>query len=144
MRKILLLIVIVFALLLGVAVLVAFAGHWAASLNDMRVTVDGETLDGAAIAAIVGGAAFFGILIACLVGFAVVVSVAFVVPLVLIAVAGALVVAIVVGMAPIAIPVLLVVGAYVLLSRRSKRNGGASRATPLTPSNAAEQPIPHA
>ena len=143
MRTLLLLILIAVLLLLGIAVTVGLAAHWAGSLNDMRVTLDGETLEGPAIAALVGAVAFFGILVACVVGFAVVASVALVVPVVLIAVAGALLVALFVGMAPIAIPVLLVVGAYVLLSRRSKRNAGAV-APSLPPSNSTEQAIPHA
>lgn len=140
MRKLLLLVFIAVVFLCGIAVVAGFAAHSAASLNDMKVTIDGETLDGPTIAALVGGAAFFGVLIACLVAFAVVASVALVVPLVLIAVAGALFTALFVGLAPVAIPVLLVVGAYVLLSRRSQRTGRS-----LAPrSTAPEQPIPHA
>jgi len=144
MRKLLLLIVIALFLLLGIAVAAGAIGHWAASLNDMRVTVDGETLDGPAIAAIVGVAAFFGIVVACLIAFAVVASVAIVIPLVLIAVAGALAVALFAGLLPLAIPVLLMVGAYVLLSRRSKRKAGANPAPSLPRSTSPEQPIPHA
>jgi hypothetical protein len=144
MRKVLLLILIAFSILVSIAVAAGVAAHWVGSFDDMRVTIDGDTLEGPAVAALVGGVAFFGVLIACVVAFAVVASVAIVIPVVLIVVAGALMLAAVVGLAPIAIPVLLVVGAYALLSRRAKRNVGAHVAPTSSSPNAAEHPLPHA
>jgi hypothetical protein len=121
MRKLLLLLSIILLMLVCFAVAVGFAIHWAGTLNGMTMSVDGETIEGPAIAALVIGAIVFGVAIACLVAFAVVASVAIVVPIVLIGGVIAMLVAIFVGLAPLTIPVLLGVGAYVLLSRRSKR-----------------------
>ncbi len=57
---------------------------------------------------------------------AVLASVAVVVPILLCLVAFGILLALVVGLSPLVIPVLLLVGAYVLLSRRSRRRAAST------------------
>ncbi len=133
MRKLILLILFGVLLLVGLVVVAVGLGvHWAGSLNGMTVMLDGERLEAPAVAALIGVAAAFGVVIATLVLFAVLASVAIVIPFVLAVVFVSLVVALFAGLAPIAIPVLLVVGAYVLLFRRATRKNEPAALPPTT------------
>ena len=137
MRKALLLILLAVMLMvtISIAVAIGIGIHSAGALNGATLTIDGETVDSAAIGALVGVAAAFGVAIACLVAIAVVASIAIVIPIVLVLIAGSVLLAIFVGIAPLAFPVLLVVGAYVLLSRRAKRRATNEPASlPASPS----------
>ena len=106
-------------ILIGAAV--AFGVHLAAAGNGMTVTVNGETLEGPVVAALLGGTAASGVAVLVLLAVAVLASVAIIVPVVLLLVALGVLAALFVGLSPILVPVLLLVGAYVLLSRRRRR-----------------------
>ena len=114
---------LVLSITIGVAL--ALGLEWSGALHGATVTVDGETLDGALVAALAGGAAAVGVMAALFAVVAVLASVAIAIPIALLAVAFTVTVALFVGLAPLFIPVLLVVGAYVLLSRRAKRRATA-------------------
>ena len=104
-----------------VGVTVALAVHYAAPVNGMTITIDGEKLEGPAIAALFGGAAAVGVLVATALVVVVLASVAIVVPVVIVLVLAAVLGAVFVGLSPALVPVALVVGACVLLSRRNRR-----------------------
>ena len=130
-----------------VGVLVALAGLaaglllWVASagaidpggaLEGVNVMVDGERLDTSWLALGAGGVAVFGILVASSIVMAVLVGLALVLPLILAGVLMIAAVAIVCGLiaalfgvtmgaAPLVVPVLLVLGLYALLRRRAVR-----------------------
>ena len=114
-------------LLVIVGIAVALGFQWSGAFHGTTVTVDGETWQGPAIAALVGGSVTLGIVVACIVVVAVLASIAVLVPVLLALAALVVLGALCIGLAPIAVPVLLLVGAYVLLSRLTRRRG-----TPVT------------
>ena len=128
MKKVLLFAVALLVLTITIGVALALGLRWSGALHGATVTVDGETLDGALLAALAGGAAALGVIAALFAVVAVLASVAIAIPIALLALAFAVLVALFVGLAPLSVPVLLVVGAYVLLSRRAKRRPAAEPA----------------
>ena len=119
-------VMLVFLAIVGVTV--ALSVHYAAPVSGMTITIDGEKLAGPAVAALFGGAATLGVLAASLLVVVVLASIAIVVPVVLLFVLAAVVGAVFVGLSPILIPVLLLVGLAMLLSRRNRRRAGAATA----------------
>lgn len=136
MRRLLFLVALTAIVLVAIAGAVAFGVHAASAGNGMTVTINGETLDGPVVAMLVGGAAACGVAALALLIVAVLASVAIVVPAVLLLVALGVLGALFVGLSPILVPVLLVVGAYVLLSRRRKRRAVADAAVYQPPTTA--------
>jgi hypothetical protein len=130
MRKFFFGLLLVCALLAAVGIGAAMAVHWVGFAKDANVSIDGVTLDEAGVGAIVGLAAaciaIFGVLIALVV----IASVAVVLPLALIIGVAALAFAMVIGLSPLLVPVLLIVGVVMLVSRRSKRRAQALPAMP--------------
>ena len=118
----------------GLLLWVAAAGAIDAggALDGFNVMVDGERLDTSWLTLGAGGAAVFGILVASSIVMAVLVGLALVLPLIL---AGVLMIAaaaivcgliaalfgVAMGAAPLVVPVLLVLGLYALLRRRAVR-----------------------
>jgi hypothetical protein len=131
MRRFLIGLLVMVALLAAVGVGAAMAVHWWGFTHDASLTIDGVTLDEAGIGAIVGVVAACVAMFVVVVVVAVVASVAVLVPLALIVGVGALVFALFVGLSPVLVPIVLIVGICVLVSRRSKRN--AQRSVPTGP-----------
>ena len=137
MRKVFNVLFVLVLALLVVGLAVAIGIQLASPLDGMTMTIDGETIDGPLLAALFGGAAAFGTIVVGVIVVVVLASVAIVVPALLLLVAFAVLSALAGGLAPIAIPVLLVVGAYVLLSRRAQRRGVAPAAPTVSQSTSA-------
>jgi hypothetical protein len=129
MRNLFWALLICFAILIAVGAGTALGIHWAGLPNGMRISVDGENIEGSMVAAAAGAlaAVIVGLVLVIVIG--ALISVAVAVPIVII-------VALFLGLSPIVVPVLLVVGVCVLLSRRSKR-----QATIAAP-NASSMPAP--
>jgi hypothetical protein len=125
MRHLLRALLICFAILIAVGAGTALGIHWAGLANGMTVSVNGENLEGSMIAAAAGAlaAVIVGLVLVILMG--ALISVAVAVPIVII-------VALFLGLSPIVVPVLLVVGVCVLLSRRSKHQATVAT-TPSIP-----------
>ena len=136
MRKVFNALFVLVLALLVVGLAVAIGVQLASPLHGMTMTIDGETIDGPVVAALFGGAAAFGTIVVGALVIVLLASIAIVVPALLLLVAFAVLSALAVGLAPIAIPVLLVVGAYVLLSRRAKRRSVAPAAPTTSRSSA--------
>ena len=118
-----------------VVIAIAIGVHSAEAMDGARVTINGETFSGEVLAGTVGCAVALGIVFVGLFVIAVLASVAIVLPVVLMLTAAFVLFALVMGLAPILVPVLLLVGAYVLLSRWTKRRDAAgSSRLPSQPS----------
>ena len=123
MRKFLQWMVVCFALLMAVGVGAALGVQWSGVAHGMTVSIDGETIGQSAVAAGIGGAAALVAGIVCVLVLVALASAVIIVPIALVLALIVAVIAAIVGIAPLLVPVLLVVGAYVLLSRRARRRG---------------------
>lgn len=137
MRRFFLVSAAVILVVVAIGVVAGVSVHWADLADGMTLSIDGETFEGPAVAAMLGGIVASGAAIACLTFVAVVASVAIVVPVVLLLLAVVALGAFVVGLSPILVPVLLVVGAYGLLSRARGRARSLPASTGATAPNAA-------
>ena len=112
-----------FILLLGAVV--ALSVHGAGALDGAVVSIDDQRLEGPMIAIAIGAitalALVGALIVVAMVSAAVLACVAIIVPLALGLVALAVLLALVFGLAPIVVPVLLLVGACVLLARWIRR-----------------------
>jgi hypothetical protein len=134
MRKFLLLVLIAVVVLVAAGAGTALGIHWARAASDMTVSIDGERVAGPVIVAGLGAAGALIAGVVCLIVVAALASVAIIVPVAIVFALGIALIAAVVGLSPILVPVLLVVGVCVLLSRRSKRRAGAATASiPASP-----------
>lgn len=137
MRKFLLVTFLGFAAIASIGLVVATTLDWSGALDGLDVTIDGETIDTSAIAALIAVAVSVGLLMLCVIVIGALASIAIVVPLVIVIALVVAVVGLVLGVAPLAIPVLLVVGAYALLARwmrrRGPKNAELPAPTPPTP-----------
>jgi hypothetical protein len=129
MRKLLWVLLICFAILFAAGAGAALGVHLAGLPDGMRISVDGENFDGPLIAASAGALAAVIVGLVAVIVIGVLASVAVAVPVMI-------AVALIVGLSPIVVPVLLVVGACVLLSRRSQRRAMVASA------NAPSMPTP--
>ena len=112
---------VVIAIAVGIGV--GFGVQWAGLTDHATLSIGDDTLRGSVLAAALGGLAAVAVIIVATVVMLALASVAIVVPI-------ALVIALfatVVGLSPVLVPVLLVVGVCVLLSRRHR--SAASHAT---------------
>ena len=134
MRKLVLFFAVAALALLVVGIAIAIGVHSADAINGATVTIDGETFSGAILAGSVGCAVALGVALVGLFVVGVLASVAIFVPIVLVAVAVIVLFALVMGLAPILVPVLLLVGAYVLLSRWTRRRSAADAGRLPSPS----------
>ena len=123
MRKLLIGSLLVCLLLAAVGIGAALAVHWIGFAKDANVTIDGVSLDEAGVGAIVGLTAACIAVVGVMVALVVIASVTVILPLALVTALAALVIAAVIGLSPLLVPVLIVVGICVLVSRRSKRRG---------------------
>jgi hypothetical protein len=134
MRTFLLVVLIAVVALFAAGAGTALGIHWVREAGDMAVSIDGERVPGPVI---IVGLAAAGALIAgvvCLIVVATLASVAVIVPVVIVFAIAISLFAMVVGLSPILVPVLLVVGVCVLLSRRSQRRAGAvTTSVPASP-----------
>jgi hypothetical protein len=130
MRRLMLLVAALFAIAVAVGIGTALGVHWAGLAKGVSVSIDGDLIEGSGVAIVLGIVAAIAVSLACVVGFAVLASLAIVVPLAIVFVVGGVLLAVVVGLSPILVPVLLVVGACVLLSRRSRRRLPAATPDP--------------
>ncbi len=126
MRRFLLVAAVAVTLLFAIGAAIALGIHSTGTMTGATVTINGETLEGPMIVILLGSAVAVGAFVFALIVIALLASVAIVVPVVLVFVAVSVLVALAVGLAPIIIPVLLLVGAYVLLSRRARRRAASS------------------
>ena len=111
-------------LLLGVVVAVSL--HSAGALDGAVISIDDQQWEGPMIAIAIGAITALALAIAFVVVVSVLACVALIVPLALALAAFGVVFALVIGLAPLVLPVLLVIGACVLLARWIRR----SRSTP--------------
>lgn len=120
--KIAALCVLVF-LLIGVAV--ALSVHWAGALDGAAFSIDDQRFEGPMIAIVAGAITAFALFVAFIVVVSVLACVAIIIPLALALAALAVMFALVFGLAPFLVPVLLLVGACVLLARWIGRSRSA-------------------
>jgi hypothetical protein len=133
MRTFLLLALIAIVVLVAAGAGTALGVHWVREASDMTVSIDGERVAGPVIVAGLGAAGALIAGVVCLIVIATLASVAVIVPVVIVFALGIALIAMVVGLSPILVPVLLVVGVCVLLSRRSKRTDAAATSIPASP-----------
>ena len=132
MRKAILWSVVASFVWLLVVAAIAAGVQSADAIGGTTITIDGETFSGTALAGVVGYGVALGIVAAGLLVVAVLASVVVVVPLALVFAAVVTSLGLFVGLLPILGPLLLLGGAYVLLSRRTKRPA-ATDAAPTSP-----------
>ncbi len=125
-------VVLVFSLLFLVAGAVVGVAMVSSGLVDhMSMSFDDHVIEGPAIALAAGAVTTFTLIAAGAIVVAVLTWVAILVPLILALVGVAVVFAIFMGLAPVLVPVLLVVGACVLLSRRAQRRRAMAATLPI-------------
>jgi hypothetical protein len=124
--------VVVAVLLVGV--IVALSLHGAGALDGAAISIDDQRIEGPMIALAIGAATACALLFAFFIVIVVLACVAVVVPLILALLAFGVLCALIFGLAPLIVPVLLLVGACVLLARWVRRS--RPTAGPTGPSNA--------
>lgn len=125
MRKAFLLLAFTAFVLLLIGTAIAIGVHSADAMDGATVTINGETFSGSMLAGTIGCGVAIGTVFVGLFVVGILASVAVVVPIVLALTAVVVLLVLVAGIAPILVPVLLVVGAYVLLSRLTRRRAAA-------------------
>jgi hypothetical protein len=131
MRRFLSLLAIGLVVLIAVGAGVALGVHWAGVTNSMAVTIDGDPVQGSMVAAGIGAAVAVAAVVGCVIVVVALASVAVIVPIAIIGAICVAVLAAIVGLSPLLIPVALIVGVCMLISRRSSRRSMPS--TPLAP-----------
>ncbi len=132
MRTVLKILALGALLILLLGVVIALSVHGAGGLDGVAVAIDDQRLEGPMMAIAIGAIIALVLAVAFIVIVSVLACVAIIVPLALALAAFGVLCALVFGLAPLIVPVLLVVGACVLLSRWIRRprstppSGGAS------------------
>ena len=132
MRRILLLVAVLFALAIAAGVGTALGVHWAGLAKGVTLSIDGDLVEGSGVAVVLGAVAGIAVTVACIVVVVLLASLAIVIPLAIVFALGVALFAVFVGLSPILVPVLLVVGACVLLSRRSRRRHEPAAPAPIS------------